>query len=187
MSFLGNFASDDELRSPEARSANQAVIERLDAAGHKEFDFEFLTKVIPVVLSILTRVMHEQDPHNEEDHQGECEHMRSLQAMLGQTFTEGVALGFFGPAELAAMVKAAVTAMALGMKLAGYDRATTPGEVLMELLQDFNPKGWEEIEAELLEAMVENRDHYIQEKLKQALLEQLADRMGEGEFDLDDD
>jgi len=166
------FEGIDDPRSEAQQVLVDQTANQIYTLGLQYADIDFISKLMVVSLALTTQVLHEKDPHTEDEleEDGPCRHAQFIQNLLQFHFASGMVHHQFGPAELAAVIKAAATAMSLGLK-ADYDTEMNPSQVLVEILADFSPQGWERDKDRLFEMVIGYRDE-IQEKSPEFLEEE---------------
>lgn|SRR5215831_1850557 len=125
--------------------------------GLKYGDIDFIAKMSVVSIALLTQVLHDKDPHTEDEDPDEaCRHAEMIRAMLSFHLASGFAHRQYGPAELMALLRATATALALGLSIDGFEMS--PAQILGEALSGFSTNGWEESKQSLMEGILQYRD-----------------------------
>jgi hypothetical protein len=176
--------SQFEERDAESFDEAMQVVQILEKQAFEARDYEFLAKMIVTILTVFTRSLHNDEPH--EGHFGPCPHAETIGNYISQALAEGVSMGWYGPSELTALVKASSFAAAVGMNLAGIQMS--PGDVLAQVADSFSPASWDRIRDAVLEDVIEAREVYsegAEEILTREEMQDMLDKLGSGEVDIE--
>ena len=164
MSHVNPFEEQPE-RTPEQ---NQKVADTGEALSllAEEGDFDFLSKLVPMGVHLMTHALHEKYPHDDDE---DCPHLHLMRAAWSYQFASALAHYLVGPGELLALIRALATALAMTPEISGIPGPTlTPVQILDEAKQGFNQRGWEELKVSLVEEVLGGRDR-IQDQVQQIL------------------